>query len=128
MTYTPREWRTAAGVVPLTEDMSTFKSYGSWGPWHLDAGLMVLWTEAGGYRYEIDLEECLSAAQVLDWICQIAGKTWGGSDAEHDQIVAGLVNAFIGILHPQANLCSFGRAKRITPARARYLASCAVRR
>jgi hypothetical protein len=127
MTYTPREWRTAAGVVPLAEDMSVFKNYGSWGPWHLDEDLLVLWTEAGGYRYEIDLEECDSSAQVLDWICQIAGKTWGGSEAAHNHIVGGLVNALIGVLHPQANLCSSGRGKRLTNARIRYLASQAAR-
>jgi hypothetical protein len=124
--YKPREWRTAASVVPLAEDMSTFKGYGSWGPWHLDEDLLVLWTEAGGYRYEIDLEECLSSAHVLDWICQIAGKTWGGGEDAHDRIVGGLVNAFIGVLHPQANLCSFGASKRLTRTKVRYLASRAI--
>jgi hypothetical protein len=126
MTYTPREWRTAAGVVALADDMSPFKGYGSWEPWHLDAGQLTLWTEAGGYRYDVDLDECRSSAQVLDWICQIAGKQWGSTEAEHSQIVAGLVNALIGVLHPQANLCSFGNGRRLTKARVRYLASRAA--
>jgi hypothetical protein len=41
------------------------------GPWRLDASTLVL--HAGDY--DIRLYECHSAAEVLDWIAQIAGKT-----------------------------------------------------
>jgi len=36
--------------------------------------------------YEVDLEQCLDGAQVLDWILQVAGKQWAD-----DATVAGLV-------------------------------------
>lgn len=94
---------------------------GSWGPWHLDRAQRLLWTGAGGYRYEIDLDSCTTSAEVLDWICQIAGKTWGGSDAEHAAITAGLVQAFDDVLNPQANLCSSGRGTRLSKPQIRYL-------
>ncbi|MGI8514051.1 MAG: hypothetical protein ACR2NT_02735 [Acidimicrobiia bacterium] len=60
-------------------------------------------------RYEVDLERCLTSAQVLDWICQVAGKTWAD-----DQTLAGLVRAIDDILHPQGTLCSFGTSRTIT--------------
>lgn len=75
-----------------------------WTPWHLDADMRLLWTKAGGYVYEVDLDSCSTAGEVLDWVFQINGKEWDG-DA-----VAGLVNAFDDILQPQANLCSWGQS------------------
>ncbi len=30
-----------------------------------------------GYEYDVDLKRCQNAAQALDWIHQIHGKTWG---------------------------------------------------
>jgi hypothetical protein len=95
---------------------SPFRGRGTWGPWHLDKHTGELWTEAGGYRYGIDLNTCTNSAEVLDWICQIAGKLWATDDAGQYAITAGLVNAFIDVIHPQANLCSFGQSKRLTKA------------
>jgi hypothetical protein len=92
-----------------------------WGPWRLDADTYELYTEAGGYRYGIDLETCVSSAEVLDWICQIADKTWGDDDGTHDQIVSGLVDALIQLLHPQANLCSWGKSSRLSKGAIRRL-------
>jgi hypothetical protein len=89
-----------------------------WGPWHIDRGTYVLWTEAGGYRYEVDLERCLTSAEVLDWICQIARKQW---DGDHAATVAGLVAALDDVLNPQAHLCSSGCSKRLTRAAVRGL-------
>jgi len=83
-----------------------------WGPWHLEPELRVLVTRTGGYRYEIDLDGCTSSAAVLDWICQIANKAWCD-----DETLAGLVRAFLDILHPQGNLCSRGDDKRLSLAR-----------
>jgi hypothetical protein len=76
-----------------------------YGPWYLDEETYVLWTVAGGYRYEVDLEDCLTAARVLDWICQINGKGWGVTRAAHDLIVAGLIEAISDLLYPQGRLC-----------------------
>jgi hypothetical protein len=81
-----------------------------WGPWSLDRKVRVLYvTEPSGYRYEVDLDRCLSSAEVLDWVCQIAGKTWAD-----DATLAGLVRAIDDVLVPQANLCSSGVDKRMT--------------
>lgn len=81
---------------------------GDWGPWRLDAELRVLYP-ISPYRYEIDLDTCTSSADVLDWICQIAGKDWAD-----DATLAGLVRALNDVLYPQAHLCSSGRSKRMT--------------
>ncbi|MGH3548398.1 MAG: hypothetical protein ACRDQU_09860 [Pseudonocardiaceae bacterium] len=79
-----------------------------WGPWRLDADAGVLYPVTP-YRYEIDLRTCTTSAQVLDWICQIAGKEWAD-----DATLAGLVRAFNDVLAPQATLCSFGQSTRLT--------------
>lgn len=94
-----------------------------WGPWHLDSTACLLWTEAGRYRYEIDLYDCDTSAQILDWICQIADKLWGDDLAERNAITAGLVNALIDVLHPQANLCSWGQSTKISKAQIKHLVS-----
>lgn len=52
-------------------------------------------------HYEIDLERCRTAAQVLDWIMQVAGKAW-----VTDKCLAGLVHALDELLHPQETMCS----------------------
>jgi hypothetical protein len=54
-------------------------------------------------QYEIDLDRCTTSAAVLDWICQIANKTWAT-----DTVLAALVRQLNALLEPQANLCSFG--------------------
>ena len=58
--------------------------------------------------YWIDLERCLTPAQVLDWIFQLRGKTW---------MTPGLLGLFLEAmrhaLDPQARLCSFGRPSEI---------------
>ncbi len=59
------------------------------------------------YGYEIDLERCNSSAEVLDWIVQIAKKTWAT-----DAIVADLVRTLDRLLDLQGNLCSFGMDKK----------------
>jgi hypothetical protein len=116
--------RTAEAVTTRADDDSPFRRRGRcWGPWHLDRAQRALWTEAGGYRYEIDLASCTSSAEVLDWICQINGKLWADTQAGQNAIVAGLVDALTEVLHPQANLCSDGRGKRLSKPRIRYLVS-----
>lgn len=83
----------------------------SWGPWRLDTRRHVLGVEAyapGGY-YEIDLEECIDSAKVLEWIVQVTGKSW-----TTPAVVAGLVNALNDILIPQATICGSGVGHSIT--------------
>lgn len=88
----------------------------SWGGWQLNSRTYVLVTRSPGYAYELDLELCLTSAQTLDWICQVAGKTWAT-----DAVLAGLIRALDDVLQPQGTLCSSGRAKRLTQAEVRAL-------
>jgi hypothetical protein len=76
------------------------------GGWRLDRRAHCLVLQAPDAWYEIPLAECRTSAQVLDWILQIAGKTWATPT-----IVAGLVRALDYYLDPQATLCSFGRER-----------------
>lgn len=87
-----------------------------WGSWHLDTTAWVLYSDPP-HPYEVDLERCLTSAQMLDHIMQVAGKTWAD-----DATIAGLVRALDDVLRPQASLCSFGAAKRLAKARVRQLA------
>lgn len=87
----------------------------NWGPWRLDAKRRVLSTldpYGEGEPYDIDLDSCLTSAEVLDWICHVADKPWG--DEQH---VAGLVRAFRDVLNPQVELCSWGRSSSLSPDR-----------
>jgi hypothetical protein len=70
------------------------------GEWSYDPADLTL-THAGGY--DIDLERCSTSAEMLDWIFQIASKTWCSPIT-----LAGLVRAFDELLHPQGYLCSSG--------------------
>lgn len=83
-----------------------------WGPWKLGPETLVIYVtpyQNATARYEVGLDECTTSAQVLDWICQVAGKTWADTPT-----VAGLVRALDDVLHPQANLCSSGEHKTMT--------------
>lgn len=79
-------------------------------PWTLDAERYVL--EFDGY--EVDLEEMRTSAEALDWIFQVAGKSWAS-----DKVLAGLIFAIEGLLHPQETLCSGGASKSLTQAEIR---------
>jgi hypothetical protein len=87
------------GVRARTADPAA----GPWGPWRFDGRCRVL-VHANGY--EIDLAQSTTSAEVLDWIVQVAGKSWGD-----DTCLAQLVRAFDDLLQPQATLCSFGLEK-----------------
>lgn len=85
-----------------------------WGPWRRSGQYLV--TEAGGYEYAISLSTCTSSAQVLDWIAQIAMKTWAS-----DAVVAELVRALDDLLHLQGRLCGSGQDKRLTKTEIRTM-------
>ena len=53
--------------------------------------------------YDVDLEQCETSAQVLDWIFQIHRKAWSTPGLIH-----ALLCAIQQEIKPQANLCSFG--------------------
>jgi hypothetical protein len=85
-----------------------------WGSWRLSGHHLI--SKAGGYEYAIDLHDCTTSAQALDWVCQIATKKWGTPD-----VVGDLAHAINDVLAPQANLCSSGMDKRLTPAQIKKL-------
>lgn len=77
------------------------------GPWEYDSELMIL--EYTEYGYQIDLEEITTSAEMLDWIFQIWNKDWG------KMAMPQLLTAFDYLFDPQANLCSWGKGKKIDP-------------
>jgi hypothetical protein len=71
------------------------------GGWVYDPETLVVCY--GEDEYEVDLEQCSTSAQILDWICQFASKSWATSEAVGD-----LVMILHRLLRPQSNLCSRG--------------------
>lgn len=96
--------------------MST-KQCRNWGPWKLDRELLVLRKDTQIEWYEVDLERCLSSAEMLDWIFQVNGHGWSEDN------VAGLINALRDLLRPQSNLCSSGQNKTLTKGQVAKLVS-----
>jgi hypothetical protein len=76
-----------------------------YGPWELDTEDLIL---AHGEDYWIDLQRISTSAEMLDWICQLAQKSWVTPTA-----LGYLVLAFEDIFDPQANLCGSGKSKTI---------------
>jgi hypothetical protein len=92
---------------------------GDGGAWRLNPRYRVLTHP----DYEVDLDDCLTSAEVLDWIMQVAGKTWAD-----DATLAGLVRALGDVLQPQARLCSWGKSTRISKTNVAELVTQAARR
>ena len=74
-----------------------------WGGWRLDKEAVALVYEE--MDYDVRLSECNSSAQILDWIIQIAEKTWATND-----VIGELVRALNDILGIQGNFCSQGQS------------------
>jgi hypothetical protein len=89
-----------------------------WGPWALNHHNFTLemFDRPDRFTYWIDLEQCTTSAEVLDWICQVAGKVWAD-----DATLAGLVRALNDVLRPQGTLCSWGHSRRLTKVQIRRL-------
>jgi hypothetical protein len=72
--------------------------------------------------YYIDLEQCLTSSQVLDWIAQLEGKAWVSVS------LLGLIAKVLCIaLDPQANLCSFGHNIEIKQSKIKGLVEANIR-
>jgi hypothetical protein len=72
-----------------------------WGPWRYDARLLTLThTER---RYEVDLEQCNTSAEILDWLCQVSHKVWCTRED-----TGYLLQAIDDLLDPQAHVGSNG--------------------
>lgn len=109
-------------LMSAAELMEAVDPPSDWGPWRLGTRSWVLYP-TGPYRYEVDLEECLDSARVLDWIAQVAQKTWADNAT-----VAGLIRALDDVLQLQGSLCGCGTGKTITTGRVRQLARWAAAR
>ncbi len=72
----------------------------TWGNWRYKAKLLTLTHVPEDY--EIRLDECSTSAETLDWIFQVASKTWVTPED-----LGNLILALDDIIDPQANLCSF---------------------
>ncbi len=78
-------------------------------PWQLNKRTLDLSIKRpdirkGPGRYDIDLKQCTTSAEVLDWIMQVEEKRWAT-----DQVLAEFVREIRRILNPQATLCSWGK-------------------
>lgn len=67
-------------------------------PWRIRLDNLTLEHEGG---YYVDLERCQGAAQMLDWIMQVAKKTWAD-----DRTIAELVRKLNLCMDPQGTMCS----------------------
>ncbi len=76
-------------------------------PWSFDKtalSLVLLAPRKEGPRgYKIDLEQCQTSAEVLDWIMQVASKR-----NVSDRVLAWLVRDLRDLLGPQSTLCTGG--------------------
>ena len=80
----------------------------AWGPWVLARESLELYAGQSPFGYGVDLERCLTSGEMLDWIMQVARKSW----ASHEMI-GQLVEALNDLLNPQGTLCSFASQKAI---------------
>ena len=79
----------------------------TWGDWKYDReGLALVYRENTNDVYEVDLERCATPGEVLDWIAQITGKTWGTVEC-----VGHLARALDDLLHLQENVVHLAPAK-----------------
>ena len=81
------------------------------GDWTYDERtLVVRYQEGTSHEYEVDLEKCLTSAEMLDWIFQFGKKRWASRASIGD-----LVKILNRLLHPQRNLCSWGKERGPLP-------------
>jgi len=66
--------------------------------WIFDKKRFVIKT-IGRHWYEVDLERCLTAPEILDWIVQLHKKTW-----VDDKIIYDLIEILDDILDIQGNI------------------------
>ena len=71
------------------------------GTWHIDPITFELVLKRQ-YWIRIDLEQCNTSSQLLDWIFHYRAKLLS------NQELADMLHALENIIDPRANLCSFG--------------------
>lgn len=98
-----------------------------WGRWRLEGYSLVfrgpyqIKDATGTYTltttYDIELDRCLTATEIADWIFQINGKIWCTPKVMKD-----FVSAIEEILDPQENVCSWGMKPTPVRREGRHLA------
>jgi len=78
------------------------------GKWVYDAKTFVLRHEPN--NWEVDLDQCVDSANVLDWIVQADGKNSTSSQDTRD-----LIRALGEILDLQGNYCPGGQSRKVDP-------------
>lgn len=78
--------------------------------WRFDPSnlTLALYESSGDPAYEVDLEQCTTSAEALDWIVQVTMKVWAT-----DTIIADLVRALDDMLDLQANMCGMGQSSTV---------------
>jgi hypothetical protein len=77
--------------------------------WQFDpSNLTLALYDSRGLAYEVNLEQCTTSAEALDWIAQVATKLWAT-----DMIIADLVRALNDLLDLQANMCGMGQSSLV---------------
>lgn len=83
------------------------------GQWvYLPKTFELAWTPINGSGYNIDLDDCTDAAQVLDWILQLSHKGWL-SDQSLGQLIRAMDKVFKYGL--QGAVCPWGENTEIDP-------------
>ena len=84
-----------------------------WGKWTYDAKRLVLVYQDKRKNakhwdwYEVDLEECCTASEVLDWVAQLSAKTWASRED-----IGYLVQALDELLKLQSNIVHLSGGRR----------------
>jgi hypothetical protein len=83
-----------------------------WGNWYFidDPACLVL-TKDGYYAYDIRVTDMTDSARTLDWIMQVASKSWVTPED-----VGNLVLAINDLLEPQSSMCGGGKNRTIDPS------------
>lgn len=73
----------------------------TWGRWRYDSKRLVLeyYNKDSSMGYEVDLEDCDTASEVLDWIASLNNKSWTTVED-----IGNLVLALNDLLYLQSNI------------------------
>jgi len=116
--YSTRGYRTgalraeaeASWMAHMSRATQSEGPWGPWGPWTLNQDTLELAIsvkrEGWNRCYEVDLERIKSSAAMLDWIMQVANKSWTTPED-----IGHLVRALNDIFQLQVWLCRGANAE-----------------
>jgi len=93
-----------------------------WGAWCYNPNNLTLEidSQVSGYPkddpYYVDLEECNTSAEVIDWLCQILGMNWSNKE-EHVgyllEAIDDLADGLQGVMYPSGRSARFDMGKHL---------------